>query len=453
MTNCRLVFRALFLVNIVIMLCQCKENDTKANTKENNDLETSEKDINIPSKKTWMGRYHLDLEDIPHMGEANSVYLTFDVNETRSSLTVRVNDEKPVKYFGEIIKKTNDTLVLQVVEDGEDIDYYICQYEPGYYQVSGSEIYMINPPNDQYDLVKSKIYKDQGDLGISLLYEGYVNSENGLNIRNEPSLKSDKIGTIPYEASVKVLRRTNNFENLNLGNGRIAHGQWVYISFFSSITNKEVKGYIYDYFINYSVDSSILYDSLDQAKKSFSLDKQCVMDNASSNFIYSMQALAYNEEDSPSKVRIEIQGITDENSIFQRLDYFPSLWYSYGEVSCDVRNYFEVSSDNRSIEIGAYGYFIIWDFNMDGLEDFAVLHDVGGSAGSIYDFFLQQENGTFLREDSFPFQLSFFPTSIDFENQTITEMHPIGCCKISTITYKKIAKDEWELVTSTVEEL
>ncbi len=280
-------------------------------------------------------------------------------------------------------------------------------------------------------------------------YQGFINSKNGLNIRNAPNLESDKIMTIPAGEKVSILRRTGKFETLNLDNNRTANGQWVYVSYTPQNSNKEIMGYVYDYFINFSFDSRIEHKTFTDIKEAFRKNKTCVMDKVSKNFLYSMKGLEYdNETNRPTRVRIEIQGITNKNAMFQRIDFYLGLWYAYGEVPCTAINYFKKSNDRV---IGELGYFNIWDYNMDGLEDFAVLYDQGGSAGSWYEYFFQQDNGTFEQEESFPFSL--FPSSIDFKNKTITEGHPVGCCKISTATFKNTGKNTWKLIESTTEDL
>lgn len=281
------------------------------------------------------------------------------------------------------------------------------------------------------------------------LYIATVNSNTTLNVRSIPDLKGTKIGNIKYRKQVKVLKHTNIYFSLELEN-RTAHGQWVYISYIDS-SRRVKKGYVYDYFLDMSVDMKRLGFTVADAIKKFKANKDCVIEDVSDKYLFSIEGLSYSEDDfnRVERVRIEIQGITEKNTTFQRIDYRPNQWLIYDEVPCNATNYFEIKKNNISRSIGELGLFIIWDYNIDGLQDFAIMEDQGGNAGSWYTFYMQQMDGSFKIEE-YPFSL--FPTDINYKKGTITEIHPLGCCKLSGATYKK-EKNKWTLVETINEDM
>jgi hypothetical protein len=67
----------------------------------------------------------------------------------------------------------------------------------------------------------------------------YVISENGLNVRAEPNIKSNKVGVLRLGSKVKVEKNINSEELIN---GK--RGKWVKIYF------EEIEGYIFDSYIS-----------------------------------------------------------------------------------------------------------------------------------------------------------------------------------------------------------
>ncbi|WP_324027825.1 SH3 domain-containing protein [Maribacter sp. BPC-D8] len=75
-----------------------------------------------------------------------------------------------------------------------------------------------------------------------------VNSNNGLSIRDTPSLKAERIGVIPYKGKVKILQSSKEFEQIILSKERQVVGEWKKISF------ENIEGYVFDKFLNYKLD-------------------------------------------------------------------------------------------------------------------------------------------------------------------------------------------------------
>ncbi|WP_165750362.1 SH3 domain-containing protein [Cellulophaga sp. Z1A5H] len=82
----------------------------------------------------------------------------------------------------------------------------------------------------------------------SQTYTAIVNSDNGLSIRDSPSLKAERIGVIPYKGKVKILKSSKEFEQIILPKERSVVGEWIKISY------KDIEGYVFDKFLRYEID-------------------------------------------------------------------------------------------------------------------------------------------------------------------------------------------------------
>lgn len=82
----------------------------------------------------------------------------------------------------------------------------------------------------------------------SQTYIAIVNSDNGLSIRDNPSLKAKRIGVIPYKGKVKILKSLKEYEQIILSKERAVVGEWVKVSY------KNIAGYVFDEFLSYEID-------------------------------------------------------------------------------------------------------------------------------------------------------------------------------------------------------
>lgn len=101
----------------------------------------------------WKGIYHFSLEDLTRMGETYSVYFDFDISDISKPKVVSQLDKENKKIRScEVTHITKDTLVLMDKQKNSDI--YVLTREGDNYAVSGSPIYILNPPNETYPLSK-----------------------------------------------------------------------------------------------------------------------------------------------------------------------------------------------------------------------------------------------------------------------------------------------------------
>ncbi len=105
-------------------------------------------------KKNWLGKYHFSLEDLERMGETHSVYYDFDISDINNPKIISQLDKESKKVKNcEVTHITKDTLVLMDKNKNDDI-YVLSVDKSGGYNIAGSVIYLLNPPNDEYPLIK-----------------------------------------------------------------------------------------------------------------------------------------------------------------------------------------------------------------------------------------------------------------------------------------------------------
>ncbi len=167
-------------------------------------------------------------------------------------------------------------------------------------------------------------------------------------------------------------------------------------------------------------------------------------------FKFSILLLNKDEEDRPSKLKIEIKR---NNKIIQNIIFIPETWFSTkGSFKISRINYYE---NNTKIQEGVENYhdFIIDDFNFDNLEDFAILYDYGGNAGPIYSYYFKNCKGKFELVKDFPLNQDSFPKNVDTANRTLTTIRPFDCCKIETNIFHLKKNKSWELLSSKQEDM
>lgn len=146
------------------------------------------------------------------------------------------------------------------------------------------------------------------------------------------------------------------------------------------------------------------------------------------NFTYFIKTVSFTEEKKPRALQIKI---IDKSTQNQLINFNPEYIYSAPE---EAVSFFNDPSINQKINKQNLPEFIIVDINFDGLEDFVIANYVGGNAGTLYAYFIQDKDGKFKIDHYLTDQVRFFPRNIDFKNKTLTFLHLSGCC--SQVNFK-----------------
>jgi|GEM_PF-1698256 len=140
------------------------------------------------------------------------------------------------------------------------------------------------------------------------------------------------------------------------------------------------------------------------------------------NFTYFIKTVSFTEEKRPRALQIKIIDKSAQNRL---INFNPEYIYSALE---EAVSFFNDPDINQKINKQNLPEFIIADINFDGLEDFVIANYVGGNAGTLYAYFIQDKNRKFKIDHYLRDQVRFFPRNIDFKNKTLTFLHLSGCC-------------------------
>lgn len=182
----------------------------------------------------------------------------------------------------------------------------------------------------------------------------------------------------------------------------------------------------------------------------FAYPQQCIHKNLSKKFDFKTSIIRY---EVPGKfdsctVKISIYKKGSSKSV-QKIKYNSSWMDSDAFAKCnEVRSYItKVNTDKKAVD-NHFGDFVINDFNFDGLEDFAVISNLGGNGGPEYYFYLQNEKGLFEKSVYLSKEVMYFPIKVNPKDKTLmTSVHANAYQHCQT-TYKYSPKAEkWKQIS------
>jgi hypothetical protein len=100
-----------------------------------------------------------------------------------------------------------------------------------------------------------------------------------------------------------------------------------------------------------------------------------------------------------------------------------------------VRSYSTQFNVNEQVVDNYYGDIIVADFNFDNREDVALINDMGGNAGSLYSFFIQNTDRKFVKDPFLTDSMEFFPSKIDKVHKRLTTYVHAGVCGLGEHIY------------------
>ncbi|WP_027381948.1 XAC2610-related protein [Epilithonimonas caeni] len=153
--------------------------------------------------------------------------------------------------------------------------------------------------------------------------------------------------------------------------------------------------------------------------------KSCEFSDVATRYKFTLEVGEYtNEKEQKYPISAWIIITDKKNKKQQEIHFEPNSWSVYSDLPCKD--------------------FVIKDFDFDGLKDFAIVWDNGGSSGKLYEYYFQDKNGEFSPAESFPLQHGMLGEDINVTNKTITTQTTVGCCHINLNKYKLNSKGMWE---------
>ena len=129
----------------------------------------------------------------------------------------------------------------------------------------------------------------------------------------------------------------------------------------------------------------------------------------------------------------------------QTIELDSVLLFSDDFQNCNaVRSY--VTKKNIKVDAldNDYGDLIIADFNFDSKEDIAIKKDYGGNSGPLYDYYIQDNSGRFLRNFFLSEKMEFFPAIIDKKKMRLVTYLHAGVCGLGKHVYSlNKATNKW----------
>ncbi len=106
-------------------------------------------------------------------------------------------------------------------------------------------------------------------------------------------------------------------------------------------------------------------------------------------------------------------------------------------LSCDNMTSFTTKfKRDRKIVDNYFGDIVVADFNFDGYDDIAIVHDSGGNGGPLYSFYLQNKDSKFVKDNFLTDSICFFPSEIDSKEKTLTTFVHASVCGLGEHIYK-----------------
>lgn len=126
--------------------------------------------------------------------------------------------------------------------------------------------------------------------------------------------------------------------------------------------------------------------------------------------------------------------------------------YLIGSYSAckNVRSYETGLNQNEEVIDNDYGDLVIADFNFDQKFDFAVKREEGTYTGPIYNYYIQQESGSFKIDTYLSETVLWFPSDFDAENKILKTSVP-SAVGVHVATYKfNPLNGVWKLTNKTL---
>jgi hypothetical protein len=94
----------------------------------------------------------------------------------------------------------------------------------------------------------------------------------------------------------------------------------------------------------------------------------------------------------------------------------------YRRFNCSSRSYVTGYNKNAEVIDGDWGDIVVADLNFDGKEDFAIVRAQAptGAGIEVFDFYLQNKDGKFVKDIFLSSQMELCPSKIDTHNHILT---------------------------------
>ena len=173
----------------------------------------------------------------------------------------------------------------------------------------------------------------------------------------------------------------------------------------------------------------------------------------SDKYLFKVNTVKATTRDNADKISKLVLSISDQNNkLLQQITVTPEYLYSTTFKSGDQsRSYITGKNVKAEHMDNDFGDLIIADLNFDGKEDIALKYDSGGNGGPLYNFYVWQPSGLFVKDNFLADNMQFFPADINSKDKTLTITVHASAFDNNKTTFKYNTQTKhWAIIKSTL---
>lgn len=177
---------------------------------------------------------------------------------------------------------------------------------------------------------------------------------------------------------------------------------------------------------------------------------ECWHENLSNKFNFQTSRTSYfSENHFPDSNFVQVNVFSKKTGLCLDTIQFRGVFYfDWVFCACEhVRSYTPGFQVDDTVFDYDYGDFIVEDVNFDGMEDLAIVSDIGGNGGPAYEFYVQDKSQHFHRDAYLSDSVQAFPSTIDRDRKTIsTQTHANSMGETRRTFRWKSKTKQWKLI-------
>lgn len=175
--------------------------------------------------------------------------------------------------------------------------------------------------------------------------------------------------------------------------------------------------------------------------------QKCIHKNLSKSYDFEIELNRINDDVS-CKITLNITDKITSKEV-QKIIINSEFIFEKDFKDCSKTRSYSTNVNDKEIDIdNDFGDLIIADFNFDKKEDIAIKRDSGGNGGPLYEFYIQNNNQKFIKDNFLTNTLEFFPSDINMLKKTLTTLVHANAYQKCKIVYKYNLKNKkWKRIS------
>ncbi|KOS05049.1 hypothetical protein AM493_02625 [Flavobacterium akiainvivens] len=165
--------------------------------------------------------------------------------------------------------------------------------------------------------------------------------------------------------------------------------------------------------------------------------QDCTYTNLSKQLDFTVKAKRFEYANTSDSVDVDVTVIIKKGGRKSNVHFGTHSFYDDSYAQCgNVRSYTTGVNKDKETLNNDYGDLIVADFNFDGSDDFALKYDGWSNSGPGYNFYLQQKDGSFIKDDYLSEKVFYCPESVDASKKELTVSAISGAVGMNRRTYR-----------------